>query len=1077
MKTLLFGNGSASLDDVYPSQNIDLAPEVAFDDLTCLAACICQTPIALLCLIDTRHQWLKSQVGLEQESIDAYLRLCIETMLQPESRDSGLLLVQDALLDPRFATYELVASSRKVRFYASIPLVTPEGLILGILSVIDRVPRSLTLQQQQALAALGRQAISLTAYCANAPLDLCKNLTSLKGIISKRQQVEEVRQESHQELADIKLVLDQSSLVAITDHKGTINYVNHKFCEISQYSREELLGQTHRRLNSAYHPSDFFKRMWTTIAEGKVWKGEIKNRAKDGSFYWMDTTIVPILNNQGKPYEYVSICKEITEHKQAQEEYERFFTLAPDLLCVVGLDGYFKRVNPAFETTLLYTPEELFSQPFLDFVHPDDQAATLAELEKLATHPATIHVENRYRCCDGFYKWLAWSCVPLVEEGLFYAIARDITQSKETEAALLEQSRLSTLEVEVGAVLGESDTLHSSLQHGIEVIVTHLGTMGAAIWTVDLAAVEASNLLPLNLQASAGQLTPANDNIISAIAQTRQPVSIELPTTSHPSQLQPFLTGYPLIAESRLVGVMALLTQQPLSEAVRETFGRLANAIAVAIDRTWVREELLRRREALLFQLANQIRNSLDLDTILGTAITEIRSLLGIDCCHFLWCWSQESNQSTLSVTHEAREADLPSLLGEGPPPHLAPMVETIRNLQMLRIDDVSLAPGLDPQTRSLLVNWGITSGLLLPLKTKTGQLGAIVCSNYDGPRLWSDREVELLQAVVDQLAIAIEHAELFATTRATALAAQTQARQLEQVLQDLKQTEARLIQTEKMSSIGQMVAGIAHEINNPVSFITGNLCHATHYIEDLLNLIESYQQHYPNPDPSIQEQIEEIDLEFLVEDLPKILSSMQMGADRIHEIVLSLRNFSRLDEAEMKPVNIHEGIDSTLLILHNRLKASGSNPGITIIKEYSNLPPVMCYAGQLNQVFMNIISNAIDALENQPEPRQITIRTELLNTRNCEESQEEGLSSTPDTVTSNDVVIRIRDNGSGISQNVIRHLFEPFFTTKPVGKGTGLGLSISNQIVVEKHGGILKCLSEPGEGAEFWIQIPIAPQ
>jgi signal transduction histidine kinase len=279
------------------------------------------------------------------------------------------------------------------------------------------------------------------------------------------------------------------------------------------------------------------------------------------------------------------------------------------------------------------------------------------------------------------------------------------------------------------------------------------------------------------------------------------------------------------------------------------------------------------------------------------------------------------------------------------------------------------------------------------------------------------------------------------------------------------------------MSSIGQMVAGIAHEINNPVSFITGNLCHATHYIEDLLNLIESYQQHYPNPDPSIQEQIEEIDLEFLVEDLPKILSSMQMGADRIHEIVLSLRNFSRLDEAEMKPVNIHEGIDSTLLILHNRLKASGSNPGITIIKEYSNLPPVMCYAGQLNQVFMNIISNAIDALENQPEPRQITIRTEVLNTRNCEESQEEGLSSTPDTVTSNDVVIRIRDNGSGMPQNVIRHLFEPFFTTKPVGKGTGLGLSISNQIVVEKHGGILKCLSEPGEGAEFWIQIPIAPQ
>ncbi|MBD0304080.1 MAG: HAMP domain-containing histidine kinase, partial [Tolypothrix sp. T3-bin4] len=258
--------------------------------------------------------------------------------------------------------------------------------------------------------------------------------------------------------------------------------------------------------------------------------------------------------------------------------------------------------------------------------------------------------------------------------------------------------------------------------------------------------------------------------------------------------------------------------------------------------------------------------------------------------------------------------------------------------------------------------------------------------------------------------------------------------------------------------------------------FITGNLSHANNYIQDLLNLIDRYQQHYPNPVEDVQECIEDIDLDFLLEDLPKILSSMQMGADRIHEIVLSLRNFSRVDEAEMKPVNIHEGIDNTLLILHNRLKPNGNNPGIMIIKEYGNLPPVECYAGQLNQVFMNIISNAIDALENQPEPRNITISTSI-----CTEDEEledcwESSPNSQETILTPSVVIQIRDNGLGMTQSVVQHLFDPFFTTKPVGKGTGLGLSISYQIVVEKHGGILKCSSEPGQGAQFWIQIPIAP-
>jgi signal transduction histidine kinase len=287
----------------------------------------------------------------------------------------------------------------------------------------------------------------------------------------------------------------------------------------------------------------------------------------------------------------------------------------------------------------------------------------------------------------------------------------------------------------------------------------------------------------------------------------------------------------------------------------------------------------------------------------------------------------------------------------------------------------------------------------------------------------------------------------------------------LEKALSELQQTQLQLIQTEKMSSLGQMVAGIAHEINNPVNFIHGNLTYAHQYIQDLLHLINLYQCHYPHPVAEIKSEAENIDLDFVTTDLPKMLTSMKLGTDRIRQIVLSLRNFSRLDESEMKPVDIHEGIDSTLLILQNRFKSKSVQLGIQVIKKYGELPQVDCYAGQINQVFMNIIANAIDALEDYNHQREfeeiknnlstITIQTTMIN--------------------SQAIRVLIADNGPGMPENVRKRLFDPFFTTKPVGKGTGLGLSISYQIVVEKHGGSLRCESAPGKGTEFWIEIPVS--
>lgn len=756
-----------------------------------------------------------------------------------------------------------------------------------------------------------------------------------------------------------------------------------------------------------------------------------------------------------------------------------FFELAEDVLCVIDFAGQIQQLNPVGEEILGESAAQIRGKPLLEWVHPEDRTATREQIEKLQEGREAIAFENRICGPDNSQRRFSWKATSRPQEELIYAIGR------ETEAAIATAQPHSATSPPKSAAEEPRQFFNLGLDlFAIFGFDGYLKSVNPA-WENTLGFSQSELLTKPFIDFVHPEDHSATLSEYIKLLQGVKSVSFENRYKCKDGSYKWLRwTANPVVDKQKIYAIAHDISDRKIAEVeaecayedTRQFLGDLerklqsrslafSNAIHKlqneVAERRQVEEELQKEREFL-----KALLNSVDAGIIACDAEGNI-TLFNRATREFYGLPDSALSPSEWSNYYELYYPEKTTAISEDEMPLLRAL-----NGEAIGGEQMAIVP---QQGKTRIV---LASGEAI-FDPEGHKIGAMIV-------LHDITESQQKQQALSESSR--EKNELIASLQA-------QAEQLQQALQQLQRTQTQLIQSEKMSSLGQLVAGVAHEINNPVNFIYGNIAHANDYLRDLLELLSLYQQYYPNPVSEIEELEEDIDLSFLRLDLPKLLDSMKVGAERIRQIVQSLRNFSRLNEAQMKRVNLHEGLDSTLLVVENRFKDEAGNALIKVVKDYSDLPKVECYPSQLNQGILNILNNAIDALESVvPSHSSVvtgdsSLRTDLNTYGQIPNSQ--GQRTNDQGLLTNDqgqmtiqirtevvgdrlAVIRIQDNGPGMSPEVKEKIFNPFFTTKPVGKGTGLGLSVAYQIIVNKHGGVLNCYSELGHGTEFVIHLPI---